>query len=175
MEQRRKSRRQGITSIGRAVGGRPRAGAGEPGQQGPRRTVPGPFQECLSFSRTFHFCCCSWRSPGTTSTSAFPQVPVDSSTLRPQKIPLRPPAATAWAGDTVGLGQSLASHISIIRSFRPICLERWTQLPRPTTAWLGPRGCLWGIPRPALYLGPESSSRRPRCCSLRSLRAQGSM
>lgn len=66
MEQRRKSRRQGITSIGRAVGGRPRAGAGEPGQQGPRRTVPGLFQECLSFSRAFHFCCCSWRSPGTS-------------------------------------------------------------------------------------------------------------
>ena len=46
MEQRKKSRRQGITAIRRrrAVGGRPRAGAGQPRTAGPSqgcpRTVP---------------------------------------------------------------------------------------------------------------------------------------
>ena len=44
---------------GGQLGAGPELGLGSPGQQGPRKAVPGLFQACLSFSKNFHFCRCS--------------------------------------------------------------------------------------------------------------------
>lgn len=61
-----------------------------------------------------------------------------------RRVPLRPPAAaTAWAGDTVGLGQSLASHISIIQVLQAhlpqvdTAAQTNNRLARPTGLSLG--------------------------------------
>lgn len=93
------------------------------------------------------------------------------STLRPRRFLFVHQQRQPGQGILWGSARAWPPTSPSSRSFRPICLERWTQPDQqpPGSA----HEAVWGIPRPALYLGPGGSNSRPRCCSLRSLRAQG--